>query len=57
MLDNINAVISGRCPQLRVIWLSCEGETPADTENMGPVTYTPWHGFPGSELEKLRRFF
>lgn len=36
-----------RCPQLRVIWLSCEGETPADTENMGPLTYTPWHGFPG----------
>ncbi len=25
-----------------MVWLSCEGETPADTENMGEVYYTPW---------------
>ena len=36
-----------RCPQLRMVWTSCEGETLADQENMGGVTYTPWQGFPG----------
>ena len=36
-----------RCPQLRMVWTSCEGETLADEENMGGVTYTPWQGFPG----------
>ena len=39
-----------RCPQLRMVWTSCEGETQADEENMGGVTYTPWQGFPGSVL-------
>lgn len=28
------------------VWLSCEGETPADIENMGPISYTPYPGFP-----------
>jgi len=36
-----------RCPQLRMVWLSCEGETEADKEWLGGVTYTPWQGFPG----------
>ena len=30
-----------------MVWTSCEGETQADEENMGGVTYTPWQGFPG----------
>ncbi|KAK9510373.1 hypothetical protein O3M35_005173 [Rhynocoris fuscipes] len=29
------------------IWLSCEGETAADKELIGPVNYYPWPGFPG----------
>ena len=30
-----------------MVWASCEGETAADEENLGGVSYTPWHGFPG----------
>ena len=36
-----------KCPHLRMVWLSCEGETSADTEYMGPVDYRPFYGFPG----------
>lgn len=27
--------------------MSCEGENPADLENIGPVKYFPRRGFPG----------
>lgn len=27
--------------------MSCEGESPADVENIGPVSYYPRQGFPG----------
>lgn len=30
-----------------MIWVSCEGENPADVENIGPVEYFPGQGFPG----------
>ena len=33
--------------QLNTIWVSCEGENPADIENIGPVKYYPRRGFPG----------
>jgi len=36
-----------RCPQLRMVWLSCEGDTQADKEWLGEVHYKPWQGFPG----------
>ena len=29
------------------IWISCEGENPADQENIGPVKIHPRQGFPG----------
>jgi hypothetical protein len=32
---------------MKTVWLSCEGETPADVENMGPIQYLPRPGFPG----------
>uniref|UniRef100_A0A1B0GI31 Putative sodium/potassium-transporting atpase subunit beta-2 n=1 Tax=Lutzomyia longipalpis TaxID=7200 RepID=A0A1B0GI31_LUTLO len=32
---------------LNTIWVSCEGENPADIENVGPVRYYPRQGFPG----------
>uniref|UniRef100_A0A1L8DF34 Putative sodium/potassium-transporting atpase subunit beta-2 n=1 Tax=Nyssomyia neivai TaxID=330878 RepID=A0A1L8DF34_9DIPT len=32
---------------LNTIWVSCEGENPADIENVGPVKYYPRQGFPG----------
>jgi hypothetical protein len=36
-----------------MVWLSCEGETPVDTENMGKIYYTPWRVRP--EIRKLDR--
>lgn len=30
-----------------MVWVSCQGETPADKENIGPVKYLPFAGFPG----------
>ncbi|CAB3231533.1 unnamed protein product [Arctia plantaginis] len=30
-----------------MVWLSCYGETPADQENIGPIRYLPFQGFPG----------
>lgn len=27
--------------------MSCEGENPADVENIGPIEYYPRQGFPG----------
>ena len=32
---------------MNTIWVSCEGENPADQENVGPVDYLPIRGFPG----------
>lgn len=29
------------------VWVSCQGETPADKENIGPIRYLPYPGFPG----------
>ena len=31
------------------VWTSCEGETGADKEHLGAVTYTPGQGFPGRD--------
>ena len=48
VLSWIDMVINQfRCPQLRMVWVSCGGETAADEENLGGVSYTPWRGFPG----------
>lgn len=34
--------------QLNTVWVSCEGENPADIENLGPIKYIPEsRGFPG----------
>ncbi|CAH0726363.1 unnamed protein product, partial [Brenthis ino] len=30
-----------------MVWVSCHGETPADQENIGPISYFPFQGFPG----------
>ena len=35
------------CPWMNMAWLHCDGEDYADMENIGPVTYTPYRGFPG----------
>ncbi|KAF7989747.1 hypothetical protein HCN44_008421 [Aphidius gifuensis] len=33
--------------ELKTIWVSCEGENPADVENIGAIQYKPRSGFPG----------
>lgn len=33
--------------KLNTVWISCEGENPADIENIGPIQYFPNRGFPG----------
>lgn len=33
--------------QLKTVWVSCEGETSADKEYIGPIIYSPRMGFPG----------
>lgn len=38
-------MISGK-PEANTVWVSCEGENPADVENIGPVQYIPRRGFP-----------
>jgi sodium/potassium-transporting ATPase subunit beta len=32
---------------MNTVWVSCEGENPADAENIGPIQYLPSRGFPG----------
>ncbi|XP_069979557.1 sodium/potassium-transporting ATPase subunit beta isoform X2 [Penaeus vannamei] len=34
----------GKVPKM--IWVSCKGENPADEEYVGPISYSPWQGFP-----------
>ena len=29
-----------------MVWLSCEGENPADVENIGKIDYFPYPGIP-----------
>ncbi|KAK6632157.1 Sodium/potassium-transporting ATPase subunit beta-2 [Polyplax serrata] len=44
---HIREVARTRPHELNTIWVSCEGENPADIENLGPITYIPRRGFPG----------
>ena len=30
----------------QMVWLSCEGENPADKENLGEIAYHPFPGYP-----------
>lgn len=47
-LKDVIADIKSKAPiELNTIWVSCEGENPADVENIGPIHYIPRHGFPG----------
>ncbi|XP_063244574.1 sodium/potassium-transporting ATPase subunit beta-2-like isoform X1 [Bacillus rossius redtenbacheri] len=34
-------------PEMNTVWVSCEGENPADIENIGAIQYYPSRGFPG----------
>lgn len=45
--EHIASLKGNNSLQLNTIWVSCEGENPADQENIGPISYLPRHGFPG----------
>ncbi|CAF4872142.1 unnamed protein product [Pieris macdunnoughi] len=45
--DNIRNITFNNRDHANMIWVSCEGETPTDKENIGPITYLPYPGFPG----------
>ncbi|KAF6215455.1 hypothetical protein GE061_010208 [Apolygus lucorum] len=44
-LQNIIKNVTGS--RLETVWLSCEGLTAADVENLGSIQYLPQPGFPG----------
>lgn len=44
---NVISIVCSGFGQLNTVWLSCEGENPADIENVGPIEYYPRQGFPG----------
>ncbi|KAH8409929.1 hypothetical protein KR009_001258 [Drosophila setifemur] len=43
----IGEVEKTQAHKLNTIWVSCEGENPADQENIGAINYLPIRGFPG----------
>lgn len=45
--EHIASLKGNNSLQLNTIWVSCEGENPADQENIGPINYLPRRGFPG----------
>ncbi|KAI5704268.1 hypothetical protein M8J76_006835 [Diaphorina citri] len=45
--NDIKQSISQNAATAKTVWVSCEGENPADVENMGTLSYYPWKGFPG----------
>lgn len=51
MPDKLKTFIKGKEAvnrlELNTIWVSCEGENPADIENVGNIRYYPTQGFPG----------
>merc|ERR1711915_184207 len=44
-----------KCPNLRMIWVSCEGITAADKENAGFIKVYKLHGFPGEVINQASR--
>lgn len=45
--EHINGEKSHNPKALNTVWVSCEGENPADVENIGSIQYIPRRGFPG----------
>ncbi|CAH0393559.1 unnamed protein product [Bemisia tabaci] len=44
---HITRLLTTNAKELNTIWVSCEGENPADVENVGAIKYIPNNGFPG----------
>ncbi|XP_041972331.1 sodium/potassium-transporting ATPase subunit beta-2-like [Aricia agestis] len=45
--EQIRNITSENIHRGNMVWVSCQGETPADRENIGPLRYIPQAGFPG----------
>ncbi|XP_067007710.1 sodium/potassium-transporting ATPase subunit beta-2 isoform X2 [Anabrus simplex] len=45
--DHIKDVAANNSIELNTVWVSCQGENPADKENVGKIRYIPRRGFPG----------
>ncbi|KAI5744088.1 hypothetical protein M8J77_025514 [Diaphorina citri] len=44
---HINDTALGDILKMQTVWVSCDGESPADREHIGPVEIYPQHGTPG----------
>uniref|UniRef100_A0A069DSJ3 Putative sodium/potassium-transporting atpase subunit beta-2-like isoform x2 n=1 Tax=Panstrongylus megistus TaxID=65343 RepID=A0A069DSJ3_9HEMI len=44
--QDIQSLVKENEYQKNTIWVSCEGESPADVEHVGPISYKPYPGFP-----------
>lgn len=45
--DYIKQKVATDKEALNTVWVDCEGENPADAENIGAIKYYPHRGFPG----------
>ncbi|XP_046734622.1 sodium/potassium-transporting ATPase subunit beta-2-like [Diprion similis] len=45
--SHITNVQSQNRKTVNTLWVSCEGKSPVDVENIGPIQYIPQRGFPG----------
>lgn len=45
--DHIQRLKREGSKEVNTVWVSCEGENPADVENIGAINYFPGRGFPG----------
>lgn len=45
--EHIRSLESNNSRELNTVWVSCQGENPADKENIGLIDYIPRRGFPG----------
>jgi sodium/potassium-transporting ATPase subunit beta len=45
--EQIRHLNSTNPKQLETVWVTCEGENPADVENIGPIDFKPRQGFAG----------
>ncbi|XP_071445291.1 sodium/potassium-transporting ATPase subunit beta-2-like [Hetaerina americana] len=45
--EAINVSVTNDPKTINSVWVSCDGEGPADKDNIGPISYIPSRGFPG----------
>lgn len=53
--DQVKDIIKSKHNKMNMIWISCEGENPADVENIKSISYMPHRGFPAYFFPYLNR--